>query len=401
MANTILLKRNETNADVPAIGDLAIGEPVINAVSGKFYIKDTDDVVVDINANMIDITVADVGAGLQYMYDGVRPAGLRLHRGDTYIFKQSDASNNTHPLYISTTEANTYSNAATRYTDGVDTSQTDVLVWKIPFDVPDLLYIACQGTAPAQAGMGIAVSFGTQFIQALQFTTHDGSSDPLGLDFAVLPTHGVYTNVQIDDKFLTARNVIGADTGADSTTALGSTVTFAGTTDEVETSVNGQTVTIGLPDDVKVAGDLEVGGDLTVTGAFETVASQSLLIGDKEIVASSQPDSVIAGLANEAAWLDKIDGAGLSLGTIEANSQQHLGGLPTDHNFLFRKTNSVWSTSENDALRAGSGVLYLGMTGNKISASSNEVLLDGGITTLDGGNAGVDLDNMTISGGDI
>ena len=140
---------------------------------------------------------------------------------------------------------------------------------------------------------------------------------------------------------------------------------------------------------------------MTVTGAFETVASQSLLIGDKEIVASSQPNSIIAGLANEAAWLDKIDGAGISLGTIEANTQVHQAGLPTDHNFLFRKTNSVWSTSENDALRAGSGVLYLGMTGNKISASSNEVLLDGGITTLDGGTAGVDLDNMTISGGDI
>jgi len=59
-------------------------------------------------------------------------------------------------------------------------------------------------------------------------------------------------------------------TAAGASTGVKSTVTFAGTTNEIaitETAQNNGTVTIGLPDDVTLVGDLTVtGGDITLGG---------------------------------------------------------------------------------------------------------------------------------------
>ena len=55
----------------------------------------------------------------------------------------------------------------------------------------------------------------------------------------------------------------------------------AGTTNEIETSVSGQTVTIGLPNNVTVGNNLTVGGNLTVEGTTTTVDSTSVTIGDR------------------------------------------------------------------------------------------------------------------------
>ena len=58
-------------------------------------------------------------------------------------------------------------------------------------------------------------------------------------------------------------------------------LTNAGTTNEIETSVSGQTVTIGLPNNVTVGNNLTVGGNLTVEGTTTTVDSTSVTIGDR------------------------------------------------------------------------------------------------------------------------
>ena len=58
-------------------------------------------------------------------------------------------------------------------------------------------------------------------------------------------------------------------------------LTIAGTSNEIETSVSGQTVTIGLPDNVTVGNNLTVGGNLTVEGTTTTVDSTTVTIGDR------------------------------------------------------------------------------------------------------------------------
>ena len=53
---------------------------------------------------------------------------------------------------------------------------------------------------------------------------------------------------------------LAGDTGTDAYTT-GGTLTFAGTTNEIETTVTNDTVTIGYPNNVTIA------GDFTLTGA--------------------------------------------------------------------------------------------------------------------------------------
>ena len=47
---------------------------------------------------------------------------------------------------------------------------------------------------------------------------------------------------------------------------LTDTLTVSGTTNEIETSISGSTLTIGLPNDVTIGNDLTVSNDLTITG---------------------------------------------------------------------------------------------------------------------------------------
>ena len=60
-----------------------------------------------------------------------------------------------------------------------------------------------------------------------------------------------------------------------------------GTANEVETSMSGQTLTIGLPDDVTIGNNLTVTGDLFVNGNTTQVNTTELLVEDKFILLAS------------------------------------------------------------------------------------------------------------------
>jgi len=81
---------------------------------------------------------------------------------------------------------------------------------------------------------------------------------------------------------------INAGTGGPSTVALASqTLTIAGTSNEVETSVSGQTITVGLPNDVVIGNNLTVTGDLFVNGTATYINTQDLYVEDKFILLAS------------------------------------------------------------------------------------------------------------------
>jgi hypothetical protein len=68
---------------------------------------------------------------------------------------------------------------------------------------------------------------------------------------------------------------IAADSGSNDTVAVGTdTLTFEGTTNEVETTVSNNKITIGLPNNVTIA------GNLTVSGTTTTVDSTTLSVAD-------------------------------------------------------------------------------------------------------------------------
>jgi len=78
---------------------------------------------------------------------------------------------------------------------------------------------------------------------------------------------------------------IGADNGSDDTVTVGTdTLNFAGTNNEIETTVSDNTITIGLPNDVTI------GNNLTVTGSFlsDDVTADTVTINGNLTVTGTQ-----------------------------------------------------------------------------------------------------------------
>ena len=69
------------------------------------------------------VTVASYSGANYFYIDGSRAATLNLSEGSTYRFDQSDSSNSSHPLRISTTSDGTHGGGSA-YTTGVTTNGT-------------------------------------------------------------------------------------------------------------------------------------------------------------------------------------------------------------------------------------------------------------------------------------
>src|SRR5210317_1062336 len=82
-----------------------------------------------------------------------------------------------------------------------------------------------------------------------------------------------------NDKLSNSTITVAGDSGSNAVD-LGDTLTVQGTTNEIETSVSGDTITVGLPDDVTVGNNLTVTGDLTVNGTTTTLATTNSTVTD-------------------------------------------------------------------------------------------------------------------------
>ena len=77
---------------------------------------------------------------------------------------------------------------------------------------------------------------------------------------------------------------LSADSGSDDTFNTGNTLTFAGTSNEIETSVSNDQIQIGIVSNPTLTGNVTVTGNLTVQGTTTTVNSETLTIDDNIIV---------------------------------------------------------------------------------------------------------------------
>ena len=225
---------------------------------------------------------------------------------------------------------------------------------------------------------------------------------------------------------------IAADSGTDDGVLIGTdTLTISGTTNEIETSVSGDTITVGLPDDVTIGNDLTVTNDLGVTG--DTTLTGNLTVnGDTINLGSALSDNVIVAgnltvqgttttvesttitiddpvialadntTSNTSDGLDR--GVRFKWGTGSAVATGFFGFDIQSERFVFTKDetatsddfSSPWSDVEfGDIYGTGAdlGNIQIGITGdNEIDTVSGNLTIDsaGGTVTVD--------DNLSVTG---
>ena len=108
-----------------------------------------------------------------------------------------------------------------------------------------------------------------------------GGNEILRADLDNLPA-GSVDNADLANSSITVTD------GSNSTlTALGGTITFSGTANEVTVGESSGTVTMGLPDNVVLAGTLSIGGNLVVSGTQSTVNTETINLADNIITLNS------------------------------------------------------------------------------------------------------------------
>ena len=101
------------------------------------------------------------------------------------------------------------------------------------------------------------------------------------------------TNVKIADSTIANAKLVNkgieldGDSGTTNTVNLGETLSILGTSGEVETSVSGNSLTVGLPSNVTIGNNLIVTGDLTVQGTNTILNTSTLEVEDTLILAGS------------------------------------------------------------------------------------------------------------------
>jgi hypothetical protein len=110
-------------------------------------------------------------------------------------------------------------------------------------------------------------------------------------------------------------------TGSDNSTGTVSlktqNLTITGVANEIDTTVSGQTVTIGLPNSVNITSDLTVGGDLRVNGNLTYLNVSQLAIEDRFILLSSGSTS-----ANDAGLVVDFGGGSGSVFAYDAGTSR-------------------------------------------------------------------------------
>lgn len=112
---------------------------------------------------------------------------------------------------------------------------------------------------------------------------------------------------------ITTTLTVAADTGSgDGVDLATDTFTIAGTANEIETSISGDTVTIGLPNDVTIGNNLVVSGNLTVSGTTTTVNTETINLADNIITLNSNA----TGSATEDAGIEVERGTDTNVSII-------------------------------------------------------------------------------------
>ena len=341
MATVIQIKRS-TGASAPVDSNLAAGEMAyaqdksndgasaklyiesvnnddsvaVHAVGGKFY-TDVVDGSTPTPSNFIVGNGATAGATLQLREDtdnGTNYVGFKSPNAVTtsiaWVLPDGDGSNG---QVLSTDGSGNLSFTSTTSTlagatdsDISGPSSGQILVHD-GSDSFDNVSISGDATLASNGALTIANSAVETAMIADDAVTLDKLADALWVtesegiasndNDTTIPTSAAVKDYV--DTNITAQDLDGAgDSGTFAVDLDSQSLTIAGTTNEIETSASGQTVTIGLPNNVTVGNNLTVTGNLTVSGTTTTVDSTTVTIADPvfEIGDDTSDDNLDRGI---------------------------------------------------------------------------------------------------------
>jgi len=330
MATVIQIKRS-TGVSAPTVSDLSEGElayvqdrsnsgagaklyiesvdsdnstPLIHAIGGKYY----TDMLAGSASTPADFQVgngATSGGSLKLMEDSDNGSNyVALKSPDnvasnvTFVLPGSDGSANQvlatdgsgNLSFLSTTS--TLAGA----TDSDITSPTSGQI--LVHDGSDSFdNVSISGDATLASDGSLTISSG-----AVEFSMLAGAAVQLSSESFSDDDTSIMTSAAIQDLIeskVTAEDLdIAGDSGTGAVDLDSQSLTFAGTANEIETSVSGQTVTIGLPNDVTIGGNATISGNLTVSGTTTTVDSTTVSIADPvfEIGDDASDDNLDRGI---------------------------------------------------------------------------------------------------------
>ena len=292
--------------------------------------------------------------------------------GITVTYQDSDG---TIDLTVGTLNQDTTGNAATA--TALETART---IHGVSFD----------GTANidlsevVQDTVGAMFSSNTETGIAATYEDGDGTID-LVIGSGVV-TNGMLAGSIANSKLANSSISVAAGTSA-TDVSLGGTVTFAGTTNEIDVSESSGTVTYGLPSNVTIGNNLTVSGNLTVTG---TTTQTGAVVSDSNFTGLTDENT---GNATDFGFYGKY---------VESSTTKYAGlyyDASTDNTFrLFTDTQTVPSTTVNTSATgyAAANLIVNNLTGTIATAAQPNITSLGTLTALTGGTGDFNWDSNTL-----
>jgi hypothetical protein len=188
----------------------------------------------------------------------------------------------------------------------------------------------------------IAVTLPTTMGSGNAALTPGSFGSSTAIPVVTVDNHGRIT--QVDTASISTSFTLAGGSGSTSIDG-GDTMTIAGASNEINTSVSGDTITIGLVDSPTISGDLVVSGNLTISGSQTIVNSNVTQTVDNIFRVNSDGDAQDAGL--------------------EANVSGSI------KQFIYDVSETEWTTGSEDIATTGSfrGNVVGNVTGNSDTAT--------------------------------
>ena len=195
----------------------------------------------------------------------------------------------------------------------------------------------------------------------------------------------------IGNSLLTNSSITVSDGSNTSPVALGGTLTFAGTSGEVEVSENAGTVTVGLPNNVTVGGNLTITGNLDVNGTQTTINTSTLEIDDTLVLmgaSATEPSTGGFGLETRSFT---------GVGTHANNAANVTGSHSIVYNFATDRWEADGSLILSEATLGTPSVAVDGGSNIDLSSSRRLHFSDGSGINITGALSGSDIDISVIN----